>query len=574
MLKIIRLFFKERAANPWVVLVCLLFAGFAGGIGFASVVPLLAVATETSDAVNSPVAEAVQSAFNMIGLEPKLGGLMMLVIGAITIKSMLNLAAMRYVGYAAAALTSSLRTELLKQLLHVKWSYFSAQPLGRIAHSIGQEARLSGRMYSTAASFLANIIQAVIYVSIAVTISWKFSLLAVGFAILIAVPLQFLVRAAKRAGFQETHRTRELIMFLTDALNSIKPLKVMAKQDNFARLCEKKIRSLNRALRRQVLSLEARRSFQEVLTTFCLGTAFFLAIAVYGWELAEVIGVGILLSQTIRNIGRIQDDLQKAVIVESPYDAITSLIAEARSVAENAGGHRVPTFEHGCTLEAVSFAFGNKRVLKNATLEIPAGQTTVLIGPSGSGKTTLTDLTTGLYPPDKGRVLIDGVPIAELDIAKWRRMIGYVPQELMLFHDSIFANVAVGNEALTEEDVRAALETAGAWEFVRTMPEGMMSTVGEKGWKLSGGQRQRIALARALATKPKLLILDEVTSGLDPVTESDLCRSLTTISKDITIVAISHRPAFLEIADRIYRIQNGRVEAVPPLAPSAVPQSA
>jgi len=262
------------------------------------------------------------------------------------------------------------------------------------------------------------------------------------------------------------------------------------------------------------------------------------------------------------------------VIVESPYDAITSLIAEARSVAEDAGGQRVPTFEHGCSLEAVSFAFGNKRVLKNASLKIPAGQTTVLIGPSGSGKTTLTDLTTGLYPPDKGRVLIDGVPIAELDIVKWRRMIGYVPQELMLFHDSVFANVAVGNEALNEEDVRAALETAGAWEFVRTMPEGMMSTVGEKGWKLSGGQRQRIALARALATKPKLLILDEVTSGLDPVTESDLCRSLTRISKDITIVAITHRPAFLEIADRVYRIENGRVEAVPPLAPRAVPQSA
>jgi len=101
-----------------------------------------------------------------------------------------------------------------------------------------------------------------------------------------------------------------------------------------------------------------------------------------------------------------------------------------------------------------------------------------------------------------------------------------------------------------------------------------MSTVGEKGWKLSGGQRQRIALARALATKPKLLILDEVTSGLDPVTESDLCRSLTRISKDITIVAITYRPAFLEIADRVYRIENGRVEAVPPLAPRAVPQSA
>jgi ATP-binding cassette subfamily C protein len=166
------------------------------------------------------------------------------------------------------------------------------------------------------------------------------------------------------------------------------------------------------------------------------------------------------------------------------------------------------------------------------------------------------------------------VQIVELDVKKWRRMIGCVPQELVLFHDSAVANVTLGNDSMGEDDVLAALEASGAWEFVRTMPEGMMSTVGEKGWKLSGGQRQRIALARALATKPKLLILDEVTSGLDPVTESDLCHSLREISKETTIVAITHRPAFLEIADRIYRVQDGDVEAVPASVPSAFPQPA
>jgi len=573
-LKIIKIFFKERAANPWLVLLCLLFAGLAGGVGFASVVPLLAIVTDTADATSSAVTEVVQSTFNAVGMEPSLGALVMLMIGAIAVKSLLNMVAMCYVGYAAAALSSGLRTELLKKLLNVKWSYFAVQPLGRIAQSIGQEARLSGKMYRTAASFMANIIQAVIYVSIAFTVSWKFSLLAVGFGILIALPLQFLVRVAKRAGFRETSRTRELVMFLADALNSIKPLKVMAKQDSFAGLCEKRIRSLNKALRRQVLSLEARRSFQEILMMVCLGAAFFVAIVIYGWELAEVVGVGVLLSQTIRNMGRIQDDLQKAVIVESPYDSITGLIAEAQSVAENTGGARIPTFERSCQLEAVSFAFGDKQILEDVNLQIPVGQTTVLMGPSGSGKTTLTDLTTGLYPPDKGRVLIDDVPIDELDVMEWRRMIGYVPQELVLFHDSVFANVTLGNDNLGEDDVVAALETAGAWEFVRAMPEGLMSTVGEKGWKLSGGQRQRIALARALATKPKMLILDEVTSGLDPETESDLCRRLKEISRETTIVAITHRQAFLEIADRIYRVQDGDVEAVPPLARGTFPQFA
>lgn len=563
MLKIIRMFFKERAANPWAVIVCLLFAGFAGGVGFASIVPLLAIATESPNQPTSSFVREVRTAMDVIGFSPTLSNLLLIVIGAIMVKSLLNLIAMRHVGNAAAALTSGLRSELLKRLLHVKWSYFATQPLGRIAHSIGQEARLSGRAYTSAATFLANIVQAVIYLSIAMAISWKLSVLAVGFGLFIAVPLQFLVRLSKRAGHRETYRTRELIIFLTDALNSIKPLKAMAKQDHFARLCERRISQLKKALRRQAVTLEARRSIQEVLTSVCLASAFYVAIGIYGWELSEVIGVGILLSQTIRNIGRIQDELQKAVIIESPYDAITELIAEAKAAREATGGDAKPTFEHGCRLQEVSFSFGNRRVLNGVNLEIRAGETTVLTGPSGAGKTTLTDLILGFYPPDEGRVLIDGVQISEVDIEQWRRMIGYVPQELVLFHDSIFANVALGNDKLGEDDVRNALEAAGAWEFVQALPEGMMNSVGEKGYKLSGGQRQRIALARALATKPKLLILDEVSSGLDPVTEADICRSLAQLSRTTTIVAITHRPAFLEIADHIYRIEDSMVSAHP-----------
>ena len=128
-------------------------------------------------------------------------------------------------------------------------------------------------------------------------------------------------------------------------------------------------------------------------------------------------------------------------------------------------------------------------------------------------------------------------------------MIGYVPQELILFHDTIYANVALGDEEITKADAKAALEAAGAWDFVEAHPDGMAAIVGEKGAKLSGGQRQRIALARALAIHPKLLILDEVSSALDPKTEMDLCRRLKGLTHDMAVLAISHRPNFLEIAE-------------------------
>jgi ATP-binding cassette subfamily C protein len=181
------------------------------------------------------------------------------------------------------------------------------------------------------------------------------------------------------------------------------------------------------------------------------------------------------------------------------------------------------------------------------------------------------DLIIGFHRPDQGRVLIDGVSLTEIDLTSWRSQVGYVPQELVLFHDSIMANVTLGDPQLSEADAREALIAAGAWGFVSALPDGLQSEVGEKGAKLSGGQRQRIALARAIASKPKFLILDEVTSALDPTTEAEICANVAKLAKETTIIAITHRPIWTDIADRIYEIDAGRARLVKDAAGSLVP---
>ncbi len=152
----------------------------------------------------------------------------------------------------------------------------------------------------------------------------------------------------------------------------------------------------------------------------------------------------------------------------------------------------------GITLDQVDFGYGDRLILKDVSLEIPSRTFTSIIGPSGSGKTTLVDLITGLFQPVNGRVLIDGTPLPEIALRSWRHMIGYVPQDTILLHDSIFENVTLGEPSWTQADVEEALKGAGAWDFVSEMPEGMHTIVGERGSKVSGGQRQRIAIARAL----------------------------------------------------------------------------
>ena len=211
--------------------------------------------------------------------------------------------------------------------------------------------------------------------------------------------------------------------------------------------------------------------------------------------------------------------MQHAAEHEGSYWRLTELMEESAREVEANPGRLAPTQVEGIRFDHVSFAHGATPVVKAVNMWIPAGEVTVLQGPSGAGKTTLVDLLTGLHQPDTGRVLVDGVPLSEIDLKAWRRMIGYVPQELSLLHNSILANVTLGDPALGEADVWAALEQAGARDFVAALPEGLASVVGERGMKMSGGQRQRIALARALVTRPSLLVLDEVTSALDPETE-------------------------------------------------------
>jgi ATP-binding cassette subfamily C protein len=562
MRSIVRIFFTAGDTNPWVVLLLLLTGSLFQGVGLASLMPFLATATNENVEDASPLVEFFHRAFDALGTEPSVGLLLLVIVAGIVLKGIFQFLGMMHVGFTVARVATGLRAQLLDKLFNVKWSYFVNQPVGRISNSMSVDCTRAGEAYLNAANFLVHSIQAVVFGIVALLVSWQLAVAALGVGLAIAVGLNFLTRMMRRAAIKQTSRTRDLVTDLSDVLGSVKPLKAMSKQGHFARLFDKKIVRLRRALGKQVVSRYGLAGLQDVSIAVIGGLGFYAAWGYWNVPISELLVMALLFFQTVSATAKMQKQYQTAVFFEPAYLAVRALIDDAEAAREVSTGTKEPTFSRDIRLDRVTFRYAERAILDNVSMLIPSGVITVLTGPSGAGKTTVVDLIVGLYRPEAGDVAIDGVPLAEINLSAWRSKIGYVSQDLVLFHDTIFANLTLGDPSLSEADVVAALDAAGASSFVAAMPEGLNTIVGEKGTRLSGGQRQRIALARALVGKPELLVLDEVTSALDPAAEAAICRRIAELSGKVTVLAITHRKAWADIADRLYNVSEEGIELV------------
>ncbi len=542
------------------VIACLLLSGLAEGFGIASLMPLIAVIGEQSGPP-SALQRYMDQILAFFGLPADPLVLFGILIGGMVLKGLLTLVAMSQVGYAVAEVGAKMRIQLIDSLLAARWSFFVRQPVGRFATALSVEASRAGEAYNAMAVFTSHAVQAVVYIFIAALVSWQAAALSIAVGAVLVLSLNRLLVGARRHSKKQTKRTKALIKRLADVLVGIKPMKAMGRQARFSELFMKDIAEINHSLRRIVFSRHANRALQEPITAICLAAAVYVALSVFKVPVAELVVMSILLLKIVSHIGKAQQDLQTMQIAESGFFAIRNAIDDSRAARETTTGTAVPAFERVISFRNVSFAFADKPVIRDVTLDIPARGVTTLTGLSGAGKTTLVDLMLGLHRPDTGEIQVDGIPLEQVDLLRWRNMVGYVPQELILFHDSILANVTLGQPDFSRADAEEALRQAGAWDFVASLPEGLDYVVGERGSTLSGGQRQRIALARALVHKPKLLILDEATSALDPTTEAlivgnvrDLCRAT-----GVTVLAISHQASWASVADNVYRVQEGNV---------------
>jgi ATP-binding cassette subfamily C protein len=559
---IVRMYPRRSALT----LICLLFASVAEGVGLLVLLPMLSAATgeKTSATGSLPFGaqQIVTQSLSAVRLTPTVGTLLIVIVLCVAVKVAFTLLAKIQVGYTVTHVATDLRLSLLRALLAARWEYYVRQPVGSFANAVGTEAMRTSMAYFDGIKGVTLFIEAIVVASVAFVVAGKATLALLVPGIVILYGLNSLIHMAHRAGTRQTQLLKSLLAGLTDSLQSIKPLKAMAREELIGPSLQSNTKRLNRAFRREVLSAETLRSAQEIALTTVIIAGLYVALSWWQMPFKVVMIMVLLLARLLTCLAKMQQEYQKMRTLESAFWSLQAAIDGANHDREAAPGGLPPHFEKVLCLDKVSFGYGKHRVLWNASLTVPVGSLTAIMGPSGAGKTTIADLFTGLLRPQQGQIWIDDLPLDSVDLRQWRRMIGYVPQETFLLHDTVLQNVTLGDPELSEADAEAALRAAGAWDFVTARPSGIHSSVGERGSTLSGGQRQRIAIARALAHRPKLLILDEVTSALDPENEAEICRTLRGLLDRLTILAISHQPAVVESADRVYRIRHGEVSLV------------
>ncbi len=541
----------------------LFIASLLEGLGISMFLSMLAVIMDESSNPSGPQRIAV-NALMKIGIDPTPVSLMAAASVMIALRGGMSLLANRQVGYTVAHIATDLRILLLRATMQARWKHYLDQSVGGLSNAIATEAQRASETFQVGAEMAAMGLTSMVYLAIAFAIAPEAGIGAAVAGGVLLLALRVLIGKSRRAGQRQTQLQKSLLTLIGAQFAAAKPLKAMAREDHVDALLTDETQLLQRALRKQVISKGALVALQEPIMVIMAMVGLYIGISTLDIPPPQLIVMLFLLVRVVNYLAKGQKAYQQLVIHESAYWSVMGAIRAARDAREPAGGDRPARFQRQIELQAVHYAHdGRHKVLNGVSATLPARGLTLLVGPSGSGKTTLLDLIVGLREPDSGRVLVDGVPLGELQLRAWRRQIGYVPQESVMVDESVAHNLTLG-EQISEEKVRAALRDADALQFVEAMSEGLGTHVGHGGSRLSGGQRQRLAIARALIHDPKLLILDEATSNLDPEAQEAIVETVGRLKDRMAVLAVAHTERLVRQADQIWRLSEGRLVQLDP----------
>src|SRR5579862_819909 len=490
-----------------------------------------------------------------------------LIIGLVTIsvfETILGILRTFLFAHTTNRIDVELGARLFRHLMALPIAYFRARRVGDSVARVRELENIRNFLTSSALTLVIDLFFTIVFLAVMFYYAPLLTWIVIGsFPFYIGLSA-WVTPIFRRRLDEKFNRGAENQAFLVESITGVETLKAMAVEPQMQRRWEEQLAGYVRASF-SVLSLGnwASQSVQLVSKLVTALTLYFGAYLVIDGKLSvgELVAFNMLagrVAQPVLRLAQLWQDFQQARISIARLGDILNTHAEP---AYNPSQTALPAIAGSIAFEHVSFRYrlDGPQVLHDVSLEVPAGQVLGIVGPSGSGKSTLTKLVQRLYVPESGRVLVDGIDLAVIDVSWLRRQVGFVLQENVLFNRSIRDNIALADPGMKMEQVVAAAKLVGAHEFILELPHGYDTQVGERGATLSGGQRQRIAIARALVTDPRILILDEATSALDYESERIIQENMRRIAQGRTVLIIAHRLSAVRNCDRIITIERGRL---------------
>lgn len=546
-----------------------LSSGLLEGFGMAMFLPLLEYVESGGDvaslAYDSRLWRGLVMVFQVFELQVTLLGLILVLLFLIMSRVVVIYFRQTYTAWLSQEVVHCIRTNLFSRCLKASYKMVDTLKSGHMVNLVTTEAQRAKGHLQSLFELLANCVVVAGYFIVLLWISTPMTLLAVFILGTAGLIVNYHVRHTRRLSRQTTDVNKAFSFDLVERLSAFRLIKLTAterREVNHVTMASFKVRDHNYWLAK--LNARIDLILEPIVVLGGLSILYF-SIEVFSLSLAQV-GLFMLILLRLLPISKeVLRSRQTFMATSGSMEVVVSgLDSMGSAEEENGRGKPFKGLRKGISLEEITFTYPGQEhpALKDVNCLIPAGNMTALVGPSGAGKSTLVDLLAGLRIPQQGRILLDEFPLLDYDLGSVRQGIAFVSQDAFVFNDTVRNNIAFTRPEASDEEILAAMDRSMVTEFVRELPQGWNTLLGERGTRLSGGQKQRLSLARALLQKAPVLILDEATSALDSEKEMGIQETIQELRRQggVTIVVIAHRLSTIRQADKIVVLESGLLQ--------------
>src|SRR5690554_6864700 len=556
-----------------------IFYALFGTLAMVSLFPMLSVLFDTTKRLEvkpewTGIGDAKDYAENYLnyfvtqkaneGVDDVLIFMVILVISMFLLKNFFNYLAMYFITFLRNGVLKDIRNALYKKTLELPLSHYSDKRKGdTIARVTSDDLEIQHSFLSILELIVREPLTIIFTIVAMVVISPKLTLFVFIFIPVSGFIISLIGKSLKRKSDSVQREQGYFLSLLEETLGGLKIIKGFRAEKMFAEKFEASTNKFynysNKLLNRQNLASPASEF---------LGISVIAVLLWYGGQMvlieqslpAELFIVYMSLAYNIltpaKAISKASYSVKKG---NAAAERVLEILETENPITSKQGSVVKTTFEDKISIENITFAYESENVLSNFSLEVPKGKTVALVGQSGSGKSTIANLLTRFYDVQQGSIKIDGIDIKDFNLQSLRGLMGLVTQDSILFNDTIKNNLLLGKEDASDQEIIEALKIANAYEFVKDLPDGINTNIGDSGNKLSGGQKQRLSIARAVLKNPPIMVLDEATSALDTESERLVQQALENMMQNRTSVVIAHRLSTIQKADTIVVMQKGEI---------------